>query len=90
MDNSLKAQDKVIEICEKLNADTYINPIGGMDLYSKQAFSDKHISLSFIQSKEIRYQQFENEFMPWLSIIDLLMFNSKDVIRNYLNDYRIH
>jgi hypothetical protein len=87
IDHSLKAQEKVISICKALNADTYINPIGGIELYSKENFELNGIQLHFIKSNPIQYTQFNNEFIPWLSILDVMMFNSKECIQNYLQSY---
>lgn len=88
-DNSLKAQDKVLEICKKLNATQYINAIGGMSLYSQSDFAKENIKLNFIKSNNIKYKQFGDEFVPWLSIIDVMMFNSPQKIREMLNDYEL-
>lgn len=88
-DNSLKAQDKVLEICKKLNAKQYINAIGGVNLYSQSDFAKENIKLNFIKSNNIEYKQFRNEFVPWLSIIDVMMFNSPQKIREMLNDYEL-
>ena len=88
-DSTLKAQDKIIEICRKLDADHYINAIGGKALYDKEVFSKNNIKLNFIESRPIHYQQFKNEFIPWLSIIDVMMFNSVDEIKAMLNNYEL-
>lgn len=85
IDHSLKSQDKVLALCEALGASTYVNAIGGMELYSQETFSDKKIDLKFIKSMPFEYTQLGNEFVPWLSIIDVMMFNSKAVIKEYLN-----
>ena len=78
---------RVVEICKIKNANTYINPIGGTDLYSKDEFLMNDIDLKFIRAREITYPQFGNKFAPYLSIIDVLMFNSKDEIKDLLNNY---
>lgn len=85
VDHLLKSEKKVLQICKALNAGTYINPIGGTALYSVQNFSEQSIGLNFLQSGEIKYTQFGNEFVPWLSIIDVMMFNPKEKIKEYLN-----
>lgn len=85
IDHSLKSQDKVIAFCEKLGAASYINTIGGMELYSKETFRQKNIDLQFIKSKPFEYKQFNNVFVPWLSIIDVLMFNPIDVIQKLIH-----
>jgi hypothetical protein len=85
----LKAQEKIIDICRKENATLYINLIGGLNLYSKERFEEEGITLNFIKTKPIVYKQFRDEFVPWLSIIDVLMFNSKETVCEYLNSYEI-
>lgn len=86
-DNSLHGEDKIIEICKKIRTQTYINPIGGHSLYNKDDFAAENISLKFIQPKDIIYKQFNNDFVPSLSIIDIIMFNPPEKIKEMLNDY---
>jgi hypothetical protein len=76
VDHSLKSRDKVLAICGHLGADTYINAIGGVRLYSPEDFSSHGIDLRFIHPRSIRYPQLGGPFVPWLSILDVLMFNS--------------
>ena len=87
--SDLRGQQKIINICNSLNCSTYINPIGGKDLYNKLDFKKNDLNLKFIKPKDITYSQFNNEYVPWLSIIDLLMFNSKDEIQKFLNNYEL-
>lgn len=89
VDHSLKGQDKVIAICKELNATDYYNAIGGQELYSSDAFKKEDISLHFISSNPIEYKQFANEFVPWLSILDVMMFNPVEKIKSMLNDYKL-
>lgn len=84
IDHTLKNQEKVLALCAAANADTYINAIGGLDLYSKDIFQANNIKLAFIRAKPFEYHQFNNEFIPWLSIIDILMFNPLEKIRDVL------
>jgi hypothetical protein len=81
VDHELKSQDKVIALCQALGADTYINAIGGLGLYENKAFNACAIELKFIKSKPFEYAQFGKDFVPWLSIADVLMFNSLDAVR---------
>lgn len=85
IDHSLKNQDKVLALCTALGADAYLNPIGGTELYSKESFCERGIDLKFIQSEPFEYPQFGDAFLPWLSIIDVMMFNSLDAIRACLS-----
>lgn len=88
-DNSLQGQDKVIDICEELGAGLYINAIGGQELYDKQTFKKHRIELKFLKPELRQYAQFNNDFIPYLSIIDIMMFNSPAEIREMLNDYEL-
>lgn len=85
----LKAQERILDICKQENASHYINPIGGTELYDKNIFEQADIQLSFIKSKSIEYPQFKNEFVPWLSIIDIMMFNDVTTIQGFLNEYEL-
>lgn len=89
VDPSLKAEKKVIDICKKRNAKQYLNPIGGKQLYNKNEFKNAGIELYFLQTNNINYNQINNEFVPWLSIIDVMMFNSKEKIDDILNLYEL-
>lgn len=73
--HDLKSQDKVIALCKAVGADAYINSIGGVELYDKNVFSENGIDLSFLKPRSLNYTQFGGEFIPWLSIIDVMMFN---------------
>ncbi|NLY76517.1 MAG: WbqC family protein [Tissierellia bacterium] len=87
--NHLKGQEKIIEICKILGADEYYNPIGGKELYSYEDFLNEGIKLNFLQTRTVNYKQFDNDFVPNLSIIDVMMFNSVDEIKKMLHDYEI-
>lgn len=89
-ESELTGQDRVIEICKIFNADHYINPIGGVDLYESTAFNKQGIKLSFLQtSDKINYHQWNDTFSPNLSIIDVLMFNSKSEVLSFLEAYSL-
>ena len=88
-DNLLKGQEKIIAICKALNVKTYINAIGGQDLYQRGRFQKEGMELFFIQSEKITYKQKNSEFHPNLSIIDVMMFNSPEQISILLNKYKL-
>lgn len=88
-DNTLKAQERIIEINKKLGASVYINAIGGQSLYSKEVFRQNNIELKFIEMRRLEYEQFQSKFVPNLSIIDVLMFNSVEGIKELLNQYTL-
>jgi len=86
IDHTLKNQDKVLALCEAVGASAYVNAIGGMALYSKEVFQGKRIDLNFIQTKPFKYAQFGEEFVPWLSIIDVLMHQPVGEVAMRVND----
>lgn len=88
-DNSLRGQDKILDICKRLNATEYYNAIGGRDLYDNIRFRSDGIDLFFLKTDEICYHQFDRKFEPNLSIIDVLMFNSVEETRKLLDRYQL-
>lgn len=86
---ALKGQERILDICQREKADHYVNPINGQALYDKSHFAEKGITLSFINAKLQVYQQFKNEFIPWLSIIDPMMFNSIEEVQDLLRGYEL-
>lgn len=83
----LDRAERLIAICKQTGAQKYINAIGGQELYTKQYFASEGIDLKFIKTQPIEYRQFDNDFVSWLSIIDVLMFNSVEDIKVMLNKY---
>ena len=47
------------------------------------------MELRFIKSNPIEYRQFGGEFVPWLSIIDVLMFNDRPTVKRFLEEYEL-
>lgn len=89
-DNSLKAEEKILDICCRLNATDYYNAIGGQELYHSDKFESQGMKLHFLKPDgDIQYKQFKNEFVPNLSIIDVMMFNSVEEIHELLNKYTL-
>jgi hypothetical protein len=85
----LKGQERILNICQQENAGHYINPTGGRELYDKQLFADNGVLLNFIESEKMEYTQFKNEFKPWLSIIDVLMFNDVKAANELLTKFTL-
>lgn len=87
--SQLKGEEKILSICMQEKADMYINPIGGLDLYKKETFSNKNINLKFLKSDNIVYKQFKEPYIPYLSIIDVLMFNTVEECVNLLSQHSL-
>ncbi len=89
IDHQLKAQAKVLAICKSLGADQYINAVGGVKLYENGAFEREGIELFFLNAKASSYPQFNHGFVPWLSIMDVMMFNPVNDIQRMLSEYEL-
>ena len=76
-------------ICEQLGATEYFNAIGGQGLYTSSVFEERGIKLRFLKTNVIEYKQFDYDFQPNLSILDVMMFNSKETIKSLLHEYRL-
>ena len=85
INHELKAQEKVIALCDAMHADTYINTIGGTELYDRNQFLSHGVKLQFIRPKSFEYSQFTSPFVPWLSIVDALMFNPIELVQECIN-----
>ncbi len=85
IDHDLKGEDRVLALCAAVDATNYVNAIGGVELYSAATFRERGIKLNFLRSKPFEYAQFGGEFVPWLSIVDVMMFNSAEVVKSQLN-----
>ena len=82
IDHGLRHQEKVLALCAATGAATYVNAIGGTELYSAEDFAARGIELRFIRSRAIEYPQFGSPFVPWLSIVDVMMFNPPERVRD--------
>ena len=87
IDHRLKSMERVIAICKARNFNKYLNPIGGVQLYHKADFKREGIDLHFLKANDFDYSQLNSEFVPWLSIIDVMMFNSKEELKKYLTSF---
>ncbi len=85
----LKGQERVIDTCRAERATDYVNAPGGRALYTADAFEAHGIRLRFVCPDAVEYPQFGEPFVPWLSIVDLLMFNSRDHARELLSQYHL-
>ncbi len=89
----LRAQERIIDICHREKATRYINPIGGQELYNKDRFAEEGLELYFMQSHATAYPQLlrsaELGFVPWLSILDVLMVNDPAQIRTMLTEFEL-
>ena len=87
--NQYKREERIYDFCARLGAGTFINPIGGMTLYSPEEFAKRGIRLRFLKSGLPEYPQFGAPFVKGLSILDAIMFNSPEALEVMLDDYTL-
>lgn len=78
---------RLIKINKGIESHTYINSLGGKELYSREDFAKYGINLYFLKGNLPSYDQGIEEFVPALSIIDILMFNQKQDVLEMLKSY---
>jgi hypothetical protein len=83
----LKGEERVLAICRAEGAADYVNAAGGRELYGQDRFEAEGVRLHFLQPRHVEYRQFNHAFVPWLSIIDVLMFNPVETVRTLLGEY---
>ena len=89
-DKSLKGQDRVLDICKTLEASNYLNPEGGRELYKAEAFDQVGVKLEFLEHIPMSYGQLLPEFVPRLSVLDLIyMIESDEALQLHLNSCQI-
>ncbi len=89
LDHSLKAQERVIDFCTVLKADKYINMWTSTQLYDKETFKRHDIDLYILKANPVEYKQYNNPFVPNLSMLDVLMFNSPKQTNELLMQYEL-
>jgi len=91
LQDEVKAPDEwALYICKAMgNVTEYWNPIGGTSFFNREKYSKQDIALKFIDMDIKEYSQKRPIFEPGLSIIDVLMFNSKEEIAQMLDSYKL-
>lgn len=89
LDPELEMQERVIQITHRMDGELYLNPIGGMELYCPARFRADGLLLRFLRMDEVTYTQLKHPFVPSLSIIDVLMFNSREEIKELLQRFSV-
>ena len=91
VDESMGRADRLIAITKHFGADTYVNMEGGKDLYDNPYFSDRGVTLQFLEPGLPEYQHHNAEtFEPGLSIIDVIMNVEKGDIQTMIGAYQLN
>ncbi|MET0387067.1 MAG: WbqC family protein, partial [Polyangiales bacterium] len=80
---ALSGVERVLDVCRREGATTYVNAAGGRVLYDHDRFAAHGVELLFSEAVFEPYPQLHtSEFVPGLSILDLLMHvDAADVAR---------
>ena len=83
--------DWALAISKTLNANNYINPYGGYEIFNENKYNANNINLKFIKPSFTLYKQsWRKDFIHGLSILDILMFNDKNSCKDMIkNDFQI-
>lgn len=73
-----------LEICSRLGADCYLNPSGGRALFDPAAYRARGVELCFLLHEGLEYPQGRYPATPGLSILDALMWNPPERVREAL------
>ena len=66
------AKDRIIKICAAVGATHYYNGSAGKAIYDYKSFEKNNIVLEFQEYNHPIYQQLWGDFVPYLSVIDLI------------------
>lgn len=89
VDEQLRGQERVVALCRALEANCYVNLPGGRQLYDRKRFRDEGLDLAFLEPRSVSYPQFGDDFVPQLSIVDVMMFNSPEQCSRLLTEYSL-
>jgi len=78
------------QICARLNASAYLNPIGGQHLFDPASFAERSIALEFLEASPFTYSTGSFGFEPGMSVLDALMWNPPEAVLAAIRRYAIH
>ena len=80
-----------LRISIQLGADEYINPVGGKEIFIESEWKEAGILLKLLEPLLFKYNCSPYEFIPGLSIIDVLMWSHpEEIIRHIENSSISH
>lgn len=78
-----------LNICKALNADVYVNPPGGKSFFNKDKYDKSGVELCFLEFMPTPYEQVQKEFIPYMSVLDALLFCSPKQVRDMISNILI-
>jgi hypothetical protein len=81
--------ERILKLCKKYNASSYVNSIGGRELYDKKYFLNNDSEIFFVKTEDYKYKQFNEFFTNHLSIIDILMHEGVEKTKEFVKKYKL-
>jgi hypothetical protein len=78
-----------LNIASSTGADVYVNPPGGWNIFDEDEFTQKGIDLKFINPEIVEYKQGRREFLPGLSILDVMLWNNEGEVKELLTSFTL-
>lgn len=72
INTDLQGSERIIEICKRFKADTYLSGIGGRYYLEEEKFAKGGIKLEYQDFTHPVYHQRKDPFIPYMSALDLL------------------
>jgi hypothetical protein len=72
LNESLRSSERLLEICQKVNTDTYLSGASGKDYLQVDSFEKNNIKVVFHEFEHPIYKQQYEPFIPGMSAIDYL------------------
>lgn len=88
-DKHMNTEDKLINLCNKVGIDCLYEPEGGQAFLDVIPFNKNNINVEFQKFIHPTYNQLGKEFIPYISVIDLL-FNEGNKSINVINEESLH
>ena len=87
-ETTLKGTELILSHCRELKADEYLSGMGGKNYLEQEQFDNDNIRLEFQNYTPVVYPQRFGDFVPNLSVIDLLFNCGKDSLSRIMRNYR--
>jgi len=78
---SKKGSERLLEICKKLNSDTYLSGELGRNYLNEEIFSENKIDVIYEKFSHPVYRQIHGKFLPNMAVMDILFNEGKNATK---------
>jgi hypothetical protein len=75
-----------LRIAAQVGATEYINPVSGAHLFRPEEFEASGVQLGFVEMPAMHYDPKPYQFIPSLSVLDVLMWNHPRDVRRFVQE----